>query len=658
MEKTELIRKHAKLTEIRTRLKSSLFGLESVIDQVVDSLASWYFYPDYQSRPLIINLWGMTGVGKSDLVRQLVELLDLQNNFFQFDMGEIGHDSSSNIKSILSDAYLSRGPEPRVILFDEFQLCRSISEQEFEISQKEMRAIWQLLDNGKVNYLESTNEPKGKINTMISNLEYWIQEGMTIESGMIKPEFFAYFENDSDENESSDTSEKFAFETNQLKILWEINRKRFPQLSKLKKHIKTLDTNGTQELLLETLKLSSKPIQLDFSQSLIFVLGNLDEVFTATKNLSPDISPNLFHEITSKIKLPDIKEALLKRFRAEQIGRLGNNHIIYPSLDNKAYKSIIEADLRRISKQFYTKTTIPLTFNQSVKEWVFEEGVTPTQGVRPLKSSIKYGLEDLLPQLVLQYATIETPIDQINLSYSGSIIAQFQYREEIIVEKTYHVTEKIRSLKENRNDDRQALTAVHESGHAIAFLSFSLQYPRQVCSVAAGAGTEGFISIEPRDYYSFQTLRDTICVLLAGHLAEKEIFGSELISGGSSSDIRKATELAIKFFKECGFAGSLIRSAICNDSYSYTSHQILDVENKAASFIESCQESVEKLLQRERELVIQMSQILANQPKLKKEEIEDLIEEFATEGLKYDLKNSEGRLGYRALLFSKELAIH
>lgn len=653
MDKPEIMKRHLKLMEIKSSLKSNLFGLDSVIDQIVDSMTSWYFYPEYQSRPLILNLWGMTGVGKSDLVRQLVEALDMQNNFFQFDMGELGYDSTGNIRSILSDSYLMHGSEPRVILLDEFQLCRSVNEDYFEVPQKEMRVIWQLLDNGKVNYLESMNHVKSKINLMISKLDYWVQEGMTVQSGMINSEFFAYFDDNYDENNTDNKPYRFIFDDNQLMALWEINRKQFPQIPELKKYILTLDTIGIQKLLIDSLKLTSKPIQLDFSQSLIFVVGNLDEAFSVTKDLSPDISPDLFHQTTSKIKLPDIKSALLKRFRAEQIGRLGNNHIIYPSLDKKAYYSIINFDLSRIFRQFNSRTGINLTFDDSVRKWIFQEGVIPTQGVRPLKSSIKYGLEDLIPKLVLHYSTTETPIDQIHLKYDKTIIAQFKYQNEIRFEKKYLVLEKIKSLKENRKDDRQALVAVHESGHAIAYLAFSLQFPRQICSVAAGSGIEGFISTEPMDFYNFQSLRDKVCVLLAGQSAEREIFGSDLISGGSSSDIKKATEMTMAFFKECGFAGSLVRTAITVNEYDYTSHQIVEIEEKAVCFIESCQEAVEKLLKREKDLLIQMAQVLANQPILDKQEIEELVSNFASDSLKQELQ--ETKPGYRELLFSKEL---
>ena len=63
-------------------LKSRFFGIDAIIDQILAGINSWYFFPEYQNRPLLINLWGMTGVGKSDLVKNLVELLGLESNFY------------------------------------------------------------------------------------------------------------------------------------------------------------------------------------------------------------------------------------------------------------------------------------------------------------------------------------------------------------------------------------------------------------------------------------------------------------------------------------------------------------------------------------------------------------------------------------------------
>lgn len=138
----------------QNQLNSPFFGLDQAIDQVVTGMASWFVFPENQKRPLIINLWGMTGVGKSDLVRQIVHHLQLEGQFFQFDLGELGHGILGNPRSILSETYQFKGPEPCVILLDEFQLARTISPTGEELAHKELRVIWQLLDNGKSCHLE------------------------------------------------------------------------------------------------------------------------------------------------------------------------------------------------------------------------------------------------------------------------------------------------------------------------------------------------------------------------------------------------------------------------------------------------------------------------------------------------------------------------
>lgn len=81
---------------------------------------------------------------------------------------------------------------------------------------------------------------------------------------------------------------------------------------------------------------------LDLSHSIIFVLGNLDEAYSMSHNMNPDISADEFHEATSKITIADIKRALRKRFRPEQIARLGNNHIIYKSFNCAQFRALID----------------------------------------------------------------------------------------------------------------------------------------------------------------------------------------------------------------------------------------------------------------------------------------------------------------------------
>ena len=657
MKKSELMKNHIKLAEIKSQLRSKLFGIDQVIDQVVDSLASWYFFPENQTRPLVINLWGMTGVGKSDLVRQLVDLLDFENRFFQFDMGELGHDASTNIRNILSESHLLKGESPSIILLDEFQHCRSINESRNEVKQKEMRVIWHLLDTGKINYMDSYSFSRRKINSIISKFEYWVKEGMEVNQGMISSAYFGFFEEDEEESDFSiDPSDEpqSIFDKQRLQTIWKLNSKRFPFLSDLRKFVAEQDTKGIEQLLLDTLVQTTKLVELNFSNSVIFVVGNLDEAYAVSKDQSPDISPNAFHKITSEIKLPDIKKALLRRFRSEQIARLGNNHIIYPSLDEHAFSCIIDFELEKIADQFKSKTGLQLTFCDSLKLWLFEEGVIATQGVRPLKSSIKYGLEDLLPQVILRHSVLDIEIDEIHLQYQeGELIVIYQFNGNQLTQKAFRVNEKQKCLKVNRKDDLQALVAVHESGHAIAHLALFGEYPEKIKSVAAG--TPGFVSFNPIDILNYETVKKRTCVLLAGYLAEKALFGFELVSEGSSLDIMKATELCMTFFKECGFSGSLIRTAPTYDYFDNYYHQVQPAEQKVLDFIDNAQRSVEQIFKREKKLLIQMARMLSDQTSLDKKDLSELVEKFGSEEVQQALKAP--KVGYRERLFSIEFSV-
>ena len=68
-DKVLIIEKRERLEKVRIALKKDFIGLDSVIDEMVDLIEPWYLFPELQFRPLVINLWGMTGVGKTDLVK-------------------------------------------------------------------------------------------------------------------------------------------------------------------------------------------------------------------------------------------------------------------------------------------------------------------------------------------------------------------------------------------------------------------------------------------------------------------------------------------------------------------------------------------------------------------------------------------------------------
>src|SRR5690554_6899887 len=86
----EVLKKQEVLQQAKQTLKQEFIGIDNVIDDVVDTISSWYLFPDLQEKPLIINHWGLTGVGKSSLVNRLATLLEFDKQYYHFDLGEDG----------------------------------------------------------------------------------------------------------------------------------------------------------------------------------------------------------------------------------------------------------------------------------------------------------------------------------------------------------------------------------------------------------------------------------------------------------------------------------------------------------------------------------------------------------------------------------------
>lgn len=70
----QLAHKNRQLQQIAAQLKTELFGIDAIIDRVIDSVRAWYLLPELVTRPVIVCLWGLTGTGKTQLVRRLARL--------------------------------------------------------------------------------------------------------------------------------------------------------------------------------------------------------------------------------------------------------------------------------------------------------------------------------------------------------------------------------------------------------------------------------------------------------------------------------------------------------------------------------------------------------------------------------------------------------
>lgn len=133
--------------------------------------------------------------------------------------------------------------------------------------------------------------------------------------------------------------------------------------------------------------------------------------------------------------------------RVEQIARLGNNHIIFPSLNTNAFMKIISTELAKIKQQVDQVSGVSIEFDTSVAQWLFEEGVTPTQRVRPLLSSIRYTIGDLIPKILERYYDQHEETDFILISISNGMNVKYLSGNRTIYQEVFPITTKIKKAQ-------------------------------------------------------------------------------------------------------------------------------------------------------------------------------------------------------------------
>ena len=633
----ELIDKKQKLHEISLVLKERFLGLDAIIDEVIALMMPWYLFPESQLRPTVINLWGLTGSGKSALVKEIVNLLDHRNLFTCFDAGEFESDSATWIKKTLTDDLEYFSGKSAMICLDEFQFARSLDSHGDELGKDKLRVIWELLDSGKIEYV-----PKYmtyylfRADDCIKRLEKIMKRDVVLKDGVVGGNatlflevFDGYYFDDSDVGTETMTIDYFLskdFVDGMHGLFNNVDWSR----DKITERIKTCSLQSLMMLLAEGMQSRPATKVLDLSGALIFVLGNLDEAYNMSHNLNPDISADEFHEATSKITLANIKKALRKRFRPEQIARLGNNHIIYRSFSQAQFRSLIRRELSRISAFVKERFGWELHFDETVVDVVYAEGVFPAQGTRPILTTVKNLIESRIGTLAA--SVIETGLDINSVEWRfGNGCFTFvlfdDHREVCTI--TDEVKLKLENLRKSVDPELQAHVAVHEAGHAVlAALTFRMVPSIVVSRTASDA--EGFCFVTfPKGPMTRDSLKKDIVVTLGGYVAERMIFGEEFTSSGVYSDIQEASSLAHRAITKYAMGTDPIHMAVESNENAFEVSERYTEES--IRLIRACEVEAEQILTRNKLLLLKMSEYLTVNSKMDAPLIETFVKQYANE---------------------------
>lgn len=535
----QLVETTPHLELIKSQLKSEFIGLEEIIDQFIDAVTPWCTMGESQARPLVVNLWGMTGVGKTTLVRRFLELWNPDEQVINFNMG-----SRSYFRDLLGslENMTSLDGKPCIFIFDEFQHAKTMESGIKETENPLDRMIWQLLDDGKFLYTRTFFDTHD-LQELIFTLEISLERGVKVEKGKVIQgwQIFKDLNPDHDhvQKRFGDTEGRNFLTDRNITMVYELIQPEFRFKSMLRDYFFQLDGKEILNFLKRLEKKYNVTRTLDFSKALIFVIGNLDEAFDMSGDVSADDDPDIFHEATKKITFSRIKEGLKERFRMEEISRLGNIHLIYPAFSSAFFNQFITKELAQIGARFNAAFGCTLRFRNEINQMLFEEGVTASQGFRPLRSSIRYLIESTLANL-FQTLTFDQG-KEVLIGMEGDDLVILQYGMEI-GRKCLHLP--VREAKRKKlAPQTKAITAVHEVGHALVYSVVFGRFPKMVTLSSSDYFSGGYVQGESMlDFDSYEIVLRDIAVKMAGKKAEELVFGKDhQITFGCISDLKSAT---------------------------------------------------------------------------------------------------------------------
>lgn len=539
----ELAERQQRLADAAAQLKAELFGIDEVIDRVIDSVRAWYVLPQCITRPVIVCLWGLTGTGKTQLTRRLAQLLGFYDRFVEVQMDGFSHGASyrsSSIAGMLSDSGIDEGA-PGILVLDEFQRFRTVDAQGRDAPVERYQDVWALLSDGR---LPPPLSALGAIERKLADASYEAER------------------EDADEAPRADKP-PYRFQLD----VWDAQElKGMLKLREPLAEIMQWPPTKVRQLFAQ-FQQSQQAWETDYSRLLVFVCGNLDEMYheTAQRVEDCDTDADIFHRLTRKLSLIDVKKALSSRFKPEQIARLGNGHVIYPSFSKATYERLIRHLCSRYVDDIARQTGVRFGIGADVFQALYDNAVFPAQGTRPLFSSVHAILSATLVNAALWALEQRVPPHQtLSLGLCGGLqhfTVSGQGPQGEPLQARFAVALDLHRLKQRTHADFRTLLAVHEAGHGLAYALLFGHAPQEIkINIASFEG--GYNSFASLKATTRQNALDGMCVGLAGRVAEELVFGEMACTTGAEHDYQQVTAQAARYIRHQGFGDRISRTDV------------------------------------------------------------------------------------------------
>ena len=190
------------------------------------------------------------------------------------------------------------------------------------------------------------------------------------------------------------------------------------------------------------------------------------------------------------------------------------------------------------------------------------------------------------------------------------------------------------------SEKEKKISAYHEAGHALVAAALPETDPVHKISIVSRGRAAGYTLKMPETekYLRFKSeYLDNLSALLAGYAAESAIFND--VTTGASNDLQEATKLAKKLVTEYGMSAKLGtrtfglkeeliflgRGISEQKDYSEKTAEIIDGE--VSNFIDSCYNKAKEIIQKKRNKLDQITNLLLEKESLESDEFEAIFKE-------------------------------
>ena len=517
-----------KLEKLEAHLKKKYVGLDHAIKQIIARITPWWVYPESLNAPTVIPIYGPTGTGKTDLVREIVKFLGVDHNFLELDLGGMSKEKSAGERSHhsifghLAEFYRSG---PAVLSINELQHARTIENgREIETGSDHV-TFWRLLDDGSI--LREVE------NGGIAKLHQTISAGKRFDPSLASNhpmELIAIFPGKS---------------LREIMEMAKIDWKKFKE-----------------KALRELSNMPGKSLALPLPNTLIFLSGNLDGAY-GIRDLE-GLPPEIIYEKTKEVTQADIARELKEWFRQEQVGRLSRSPILLSTLSPDENRKLIAKQLKNLKNKFKDQWKIELAFGPSVTHGLYDEVVEPTLGARRI---IK-GIQEILGQRLVLWGEMarDTGYTRLRVDFStqnfefevecyegnGTLAHRFSDRLEF---------SRQRELMSPHAEPLRSQNSLYQAARAVAHIALENFLPSVIKTKMQNS--EAGTMLLKDSVSSINGLPDRaakirqIAITLAPYVAESMISGSTTTA--HSGDLRYATSVAINMVGGVGMGGTLAK---------------------------------------------------------------------------------------------------